>query len=291
MVNVSTLIAENYTESTARTEGRKAERENLSAMREAVLEEITTNPRQYQSFLDLQAGNIRSSVGNVALSLAQLKEPTHVGSLEYWHKLGRRVRPEEMSKSAKVFVPPKDPRRRGYFMGDYYDVAQTEGKPLKEPMKLDEDSPKLEGAFKALLGCAPVPVQEAEELGAPAYYDPEKLTISVDASYPTTEVFAALSTEIALAYAHDKGYNQYFSREDCGLHAESVGYLVCKRLGVACPPPNLEGLAELYEGFETADREKSLNQLCKTAKTMGDRIEGAIQPRQQEQSRRSYAAR
>ncbi len=291
-MSISSMIKETSEAGTARTEERKLARANLSEMRVAVLEEITSEPEQYQKFLDLLGDNIRCSPGNVALSLAQLKEPTHIGSLQYWHDLGRRVTPEDMEKGAQVFVPPKNPHRRGYFMGAYYDVSQTTGKPLKEPVKLEEDSPRMEAALRTLMGAASVPLREETDLGCPAYYDPEKMEIAIDPGYTNTEIFAALTTELALSYAHNKGYNQEFSREVYQLDAESVSYLVCRRFGVPCEQPQAEELALNYEGYDIEDREKALNHLSKTARDMGDRVEKAIQPRQQERSpKRHYPAR
>lgn len=291
MRNISELIRQTSEESTARTAERQAARANLSAMRVAVLDEITANPEQYQRFLDLLGDNIRCSPGNIALTLAQFTNPTQVGSLDYWHSLGRQVTPEEINKGAAVFVPPKNPSHRGYFMGSYYDVSQTTGRPLKEPTTLEDGSPRMETALKALMKSASVPLREEENLGCPAYYDPEKLEIAIDPSYNDGEIFAALATELALSFAHNKGYNREFSREVYQLDAESVGYLVCRRFGVECPKPKADNLALNYDGYETEDKEKALNHLCQTARNMGDRIDKAIQPRQQEQSRKNRYAR
>ena len=50
-------------------------------------------------------------------------------------------------------------------------------------------------------------------------------------------------------------------------------------------------LAQLYEGYEPSDRGEALEQLRKTTRNMGDGIDRAIQPRQQERSRRHLGAR
>lgn len=289
MVNVSELIAKTSAEGAARTEERKAARANLSEMRTAVLGELTVNPELYLQFLDLMGDNMRCSPGNVALTMAQMEEPTHIGSLQYWHEQGRSVKSEEMDKGAQVFVPAKN-RQRGYFMGVYYDVSQTTDRPVKAPLKLEADSPKMEMALETLMRSANVPLKEQNGLGSPAYYDPEKMEIAIDPGYSTGEVFAALTTELTLAYAHKRGYKEGFCREDYQLDAESVGYMVCRRFGVACPAPNMEALSRNYDGYEPEDRETALNSICKTARDMGDRVEKAVQPRQQEKGhKRSFA--
>ena len=52
--------------------------------------------KQYMNYLRLQGDNIQCSVGNVALTMFQLKSATRIGSLSFWHEQGRSVRDEEM---------------------------------------------------------------------------------------------------------------------------------------------------------------------------------------------------
>ena len=115
---------------------------------------------------------------------------------------------------AKVFVPARNSQRRGYLMGDYYDVSQTTGKPMKEPVPLAENSGRMEAALGALMNYSPVPITEGQELGAPARYDERNLCIAIDPSYGEAEVFSALATEIGYARGHDKGRNMDFDRRD-----------------------------------------------------------------------------
>ena len=91
--------------------------------------------------------------------------------------------------------------------------------------------------------------------------------------------------------AYDKGRNIDFDRETYRVDAESVSYMLCRRFGVDCKPPQATELAQLYEGYEPSDRGEALEQLRKTTRNMGDGIDRAIQPRQQERSRRHLGAR
>ena len=54
-MNISDLIKNKSARDQAWLEERRAERGNLSGMRDAILEEITTDPAMYQKYLDLQA--------------------------------------------------------------------------------------------------------------------------------------------------------------------------------------------------------------------------------------------
>ena len=290
-MSISDLIKSKYASDQARVESLRAERGNLSEMRDAALEEITTDPELYQKFLDLQADNISCSAGNVALTMFQMEGATKIGTISFWHEQGRYVRDEFMKAGAKVFVPARNSQRRGYLMGDYYDVSQTTGKPMKEPVPLAESGGRMEAALGALMNASPVPIVEGQDLGAPARYDERNLCIAIDPSYGEAEVFSALAAEIGYARGHDKGRNTDFDRRDYQLDAESIGYMLCRRFGVACEPPQAGELPRLYEGYEASDRGEALESLRKAARNMGDGIERSIQPRQQERSRRRQGFR
>lgn len=278
MASISDLIKSKSSQDQARVEKLRSERESLSGMRDAALEEITSKPEQYQRYLTLQGDNIRCSVGNVALTMFQMKEATKIGSIEFWHEQGRYIRDDAMRSGAKVFVPPKTPQRRGYLMGDYYDISQTTGKPMKEQTPLGENSSRMETALASLMNFSPVPIVESVEIDSPAYYDDTRLALAINPEYGDGEIFAALATEITYARIHDKGRNSEFVRDSYKLDAESVGYFVCRRFGVDCPLPDTRELGVLYEGYEPGDRGEALEQLRKTARNMGDGIDKAINP-------------
>ncbi len=283
MADIRNLIEKKTAEKEAMQEARQVERDNLSQLRSAALETYTSSPEMYQDYLRLQGANIQCSVGNVALTLAQMPEATQVGTREYWHEQGRFVKEEEMQKGATVFLPPRDPRRRGYFMGNYYDVSQTTGKPLKAPSKLEENGPKMEEALESLMGTSPVGFQSNPDMDCPAYYDSENMVITINPDRSNTEVFVGLAEEIAHARAHNRGRNTNYNREEFDLDAQSVAYLLCQRFGIDCPLPDASHVAEVYEGYEASDRESVLDEIRKKARDMGNTIERAVFPRQQEQ--------
>lgn len=264
-----------------RTEGRRAERAELSAKRDDSLLAVTTNPDLYTQFLVLQADNIGLSPGNIALAMTQLTNPTKMGTTDYWHSQGRFVMDEEMQKGAKVFVPSRNPSFRGYLMGNYYDVTQTTGKPMKDPPPLTEGA-KMDAALSAILDTSPVGFVEDNELKAPVRYDERDCVLRVNTTYCTEAVFAALATEISYARIHNRGQNRDYERESFQLTAESIGFMVCRRFGVDCPLPNSDRVAQAYEYYEPEDRGKALDFMRQTARNMGDTVDKSIQPRKQE---------
>ena len=146
MPSISEILKGKTARDEARVTELRAERESLSYMRDGALEEITTKPDRYRQYLALQADNIRCSVGNVALTIVQMPEATRIGTTDFWHDQGRYVLDEAMNNGAKVYLPPRDPKRRGYFMGYYYDVSQTSGRPLREAEVLTDKSPRMMAA-------------------------------------------------------------------------------------------------------------------------------------------------
>ena len=102
MISIRDLIEKTTSQSEQQREVRQAERTNLSQMRDAAFEVVTTEPELYQKYLTLQADNIRCSAGNVALTLIQLPDASKIGSIDYWHSVGRYVQDEAMQNGAKV---------------------------------------------------------------------------------------------------------------------------------------------------------------------------------------------
>lgn len=283
MPSISDIIKNKTTRDAARTEQRQMERESISAMRDSSLTMITSSQEHYMEYLNLQADNIQCSVGNVALTMAQLQGATRIGSTDYWHAQGRYVRDDAINAGAKVFVPPRNKQYRGYFMGNYYDVSQTTGKPLPEQAPLTDQDPRMDTALAALMDQSPVTVAESSEIDAPAYYDPERLTIFINPDCSHTAEFATLAAEIPLARAHDRGYNASFRREYYELDAKSAGYMVCRRFGVTCTPPEWGAYEDnLYTGLSASVRGEMLEGVRATARNIGNNIEQTINPRQQE---------
>ena len=297
MPSLSEILRSKSESNQQRTEIRRAERENLSQMRDSSLTAITTTPECYTQYLALQADNISLSAGNIALALVQLPNPTRIGTTDYWHKQGRYVMDEEMQKGATVFVPPRNKNFRGYLMGSYYDVTQTGGRPLKAAAPLAEGSDRMNAAFAALLDTAPVGFVENTRLDVPVRYNERDCVLEINTQYSTGEVFAALATEISYARIHDRGMNRDYDRAAFQLTAESIGYMVCRRFGVDCPMPNADKVEQYYNFFEADERGKSLDLMRQTARNMGDTVEKSIQPRQQEHNNsrnnthRQYGAR
>lgn len=279
MANIENLIANRMAE----REARQQDRAQLSDARIAMIETITTEPQAYLQYLDLQANNPQMSVGNVVLSLQQLgeKNPTVLGTENQWKKLGRNILPGEVGKGANIFV--KNERSGAYYMGETFDVTQTSGRVLPEPMTLADNTPEMEKALQTLLSAVTVDIVTDEGLSVPAQYDPENVELHVNTGFSDSEVFAAVADEMALAKFHNGGYNPDYSRAEYELDAQSVGYLVCRRFGIKHERPNAAHVAELYENWTPESVEAALKANHDQAKELGNRISRAIDPQQRQQ--------
>ena len=166
---------------------------------------------------------------------------------------------------------------KGYVLAPAYDLSQTYGREL-QPQRLDSDTPEMEKALSTVLNYAVVPVVLEEELERPAYYDTEKLELAVNPNYPDNEAFAAIAAEVAHSRRHARGFNSYYSREDCSLDAQSVSCILCRRFGVERSMPDLSRLGELYSGWATPEVRQALDSVQDMSKKMVNSIERNIAP-------------
>ena len=157
---------------------------------------------------------------------------------------------------------------------------------------LTDKSPRMMAALTALMDQSPVELAEDKEISSPAFYDEASYTIYINPDQKPSAVFAALATEIAYARAHERGYNKGYKRELYKLDAESVGYMVCRRFGVECSPPDAKYVNILYDGYPAVNRGEALEQLRGTARKIGDGLDQKLNPRQQERkTSRQYGRR
>ena len=283
MANLEEIIAQKEAQDTQWREQRQADRENTSAMQDAGITEITTNPEAYARYLDMQGDNPAYSAGNIALAMVQDPEATIFGTRERWKSLNRGVLDTQRGKGFKIFT--RSTYGRGYTLTEAYDIRQTQGRELRPPV-LRDDTKEMAAALRALLNYAPVPVVSDEDLPVAAYYDMKELAINP--AFSDSEAFSAIAAEIAHARFHAKGYNAAYVREDSDLDAQSISYILCRRFGVKRDVPELSRLDYLYGGWDAPDRRSALDQLQTMSKQIGGSIERDIAPPQRGRAQQPY---
>lgn len=277
------------------SEKKQAEREDLMAMLESSVMDITSIPENYQAFLDFQASSdSRYSANNAALVLAQNPDATHVGSMDHWNKLGRNVVRGEtairvMAPERYDYIKPEQQetngggvetvnvRRRGlgFKMNSVFDVSQTTGKALPEPVLMNTPE-SMEKGIKALIDQSPVPMGVDNTMATPAFYDHATMSISVNPSYPENESLFALAREVTHAQLHGGGRYTGYTREGSEFYATSVAHLVCKRFGVDAPPQDFSRVTNEFSGLSQEGRREVLDMLHEISKGMGDRMQQEV---------------
>lgn len=278
MANLEQIITQKTAADTAWKEERQMERENVNAMQDAGITEITSNPEAYARYLEVQGDNPAYSAGNIALVSFQLPEATVFGTRDRWKTLNRSVLDTEKDKGAKIFA--RSPFGKGYVLADAYDVSQTQGRDLKKAV-LQDDSKEMESALTTVLNYAVVPVVIDKELPVAAFYDQKNMELAINPDFPDSEAFAAIAAEVAHSRFHAKGAVPGYNRDEFDLDAQSVSYLLCRRFGVEREMPDVSGVAELYEGLDAQERRYALDSIQDVSKKMGRSIEKNLETEKQ----------
>lgn len=275
MANLEEIVSRK-TENDSQWKARQqADRENLMALQDAAVMEITSSPEAYSLYLDLQGDNPAYSAGNIALAMVQDGDVTVFGTKEKWKMLGRFVPVSENGNGIHIFA--RSTFGKGYTLADAYDVRQTQGRPMKE-VKLENDTKEMESAMATLLNYAACQVVIDKELRTPAVYDPQRMEVAINPDYPDGEMFAAIAAAVAHSRLHGKGYNTQYEYAECDLDAQSVSYLLCRRFGVKRELPDMAEMPALYEGWDTQERRQALDQIQKMSKQIGGSVEKSITP-------------
>ena len=270
MANLEEIIAEKTQQDTQWREQRQADRENIVAMQDAGIVEITSNPEMYVKYLDMQGDNPAYSVGNIALVMFQDPEATVFGTPERWKTLNRSVMDLERGKGVKIFA--RDARTKAYALTDAYDVSQTQGKDVKHKT-LRENSMEMTSALKTLLNYSKAEPAVDRDMDAPAFFDEEKKELAINPNYLDQEAFAAIAAEVALTRYHDKGYNPDYSWSRYELDAQSVSYILCRRYGIEPKMPNMERLPERFGGMTLDECKSVLDKIQDMSKQIGRSID------------------
>lgn len=268
MANLEYLIQRKAEDNDIWKKQQMAERENATAIQDVSIEVITSEPEQYIRYLDMQGDNPTYSAGNVAMVLGVMPTATVFGTRDRWQSLHHTIKPEEADKGVKIFA--RDPRTKLYVLADAYDVTQTSGGELKHTM-LEADSEEMSRAFTTLLNYSKVNPVVDKGLDAPAYYDEEKKELAINPDFSDAEAFAAIAAEVALTRYQRQMPDYSWSRYE--LDAQSVAYILCRRFGIEARTPNIERLAERFDGMDVQERKAVLDSIQDMSKQIGRSIE------------------
>ena len=301
MANIGDLLQSRQEQKEQWKENKQAEREELSAIIDNGLDEVTGSAGKFVQYLRMQAKIPAYGASNTILIMAQRPGVTEVRSMRQWNKLGRSINrgesgikilvPEEYSYqqkverrddySGEVYTEQVHREGRGYKVGRVFDLLQTNGRLAPRHPELAEGTHQLDAGLRALLDLSPAPVVSRETLAQPARYDEQNAVIFVQPEAGGGEMFRALAAEIGHARIHDGGRFQDYRREDFSLDADSVSFILCQRFGVQTPTPDFSQVSELYGGLEKEDKRMFLDGIQSLAEKLGNRVEREVSPQQQ----------
>ena len=105
MANLEQIVSRKAENDTKWKEAQQAERENTTAMQDAGITEITSNPEAYARYLEMQGDNPSYSAGNIALVMFGNPEATVFGTRDRWKTLSRSVMDSEKSNGVSPTTP------------------------------------------------------------------------------------------------------------------------------------------------------------------------------------------
>jgi hypothetical protein len=199
----------------------------------------------------------RYSFNNICLIARQRPAATHVAGFHTWRALGRCVRKGE--KGIAILAPivrrkdfdaaDEEKHVAGFRAAYVFDVAQTDGTPLPEPVTASGDpgvrTALLRNAIRA--GC--ITIEEADDLGG-ALGTSAGGRIRVVRGLPAAEEFVVLVHEFAHELLHHSP-DRPTSRDTRELEAEAVAFVVGHAVGLEVSQSSRDYI-HLYRGDRAA---------------------------------------
>lgn len=256
--------------------------ESASALAQQSLADLEAALAQGKSeamtrYLDMLSRFHKYSFGNVMMILAQKPDATRVAGFNAWRSLNRFVKKGE--KGIAIFAPMMLKQREGtvepagndastetkrvlrFRVVHVFDISQTEGEPLPEPVRVGGDPGVCITRLEQFIASKNIVVEFVESLGGA-----EGVSlggrIQVLKSLPPAERFATLVHECAHECLH-RGEDRPATKTVRETEAEAVAFVVCRAIGLDTGTASSDYIA-LYQG-DTATLSASLDRIQKTA--------------------------
>ncbi|HUZ53105.1 MAG TPA: ArdC-like ssDNA-binding domain-containing protein [Streptosporangiaceae bacterium] len=251
---------------------------------------------EWKRYLDVQSRFRRYSFANTMLILTQRPDATQVASFRKWLELdrcvvkgeaalriwapaGRAAKPEPEAAAEEKTEEAETATAKAYatrfVMVPVFDVSQTDGTPLPEPVRLldGQDEAGIFGKLAKVAEGIGYRVQVTPEIdGHPGAnglceYGHRKLTVAGNRS--ELQQVKSLAHEMGHALLHEPPADgkRDIMRGQMELEAESTAYVVCQSLGLDTSDYSFGYVA----GWQSGDKDKAREQI----KASGKRISGA----------------
>lgn len=255
-------------------------KQSAYAMIDKTLTEFSEGGGNLQSYLDVQSKFDRYSARNALLIMEQKPDAIKIGDYGYWKDQGVFVKKQERSNPILILEPGNEYTREDGSVGQYYnakklyDITQTTTREKSQPT-VNRDERLL---LKALINNPPAPIKTVEELpnGVGAFYDHDANEIQVRKGMDASDIFRSVSLE--LAHAELAAGNEDYTRNDAGMTAFCVSYMLCKKNSIDTKGYDLSRLSNVFEGKEPQEVGAELSQIRDTAHSISSRMAKVLEP-------------
>lgn len=270
-------------------EQKKTERENAFKMVEETATQIARDGKALIGYLDVQSRFDRYSVSNALLIFTQRPEATRLGDFNLWKENEAFIKKGE---AGIVIIEPGEQYKRGdgsrgvkYNVKKVFDVLQTTMEPVPET-KIVHDEKIL---IRALMSDAPVAINANDKLpeNMPAIYMPETKEILIRPGLTESDLFRALSQELAHVEMNREGY----SRKECAHKAYCSAYIICKRSGIDVSGFNFTNFPAHYKDMSSRDVRNDLSKIRDAANAVTSRMARVLEPGKTQYKKRDEQSR
>jgi len=233
-----------------------------------------------RTYLDFVSRFHKYSFGNTILLASQMPTATHVAGFRAWKKLGRHVKKGE--RGLKIVVPMSyrkdtsatDDKDRIFFrVSHVFDVSQTDGEPLPEPIEVNGDPgvhlPKLYGFTEDHA----IQVEKRDQLSSPdALGISHGGRVEILAELPPAQEFETLAHELAHELLHkDFPKGERPTKAVLETEAEAVSYVLCNAIGLT----DTQGMSDyiLHHDGDVDVLKASLERIRSTSRILLEALE------------------
>lgn len=229
--------------------------EMYNKLKEGVTNIINSN--QYVEFLKFSKNFHHYSFNNMVLIYSQMEDATRVAGFKTWEKLGRKIK--KGAKGIQIFFPIKRTYSKKitgqtslnsnsytnentesqetieyftYRPTYVFDVSQTTGKPVPEPIKVEKlNTNNMTEFFSFLKDFSPYPILDKElSSSLYGYWNKEEKHIVLNANLSIDDKVATLIHELSHALYDD--FNYKHDRKLSETFVESVAFIVADYFGL-----------------------------------------------------------
>ena len=251
---------------------QKAASQIKNALEKLTVELEKGTSQQFKKFLAAMAKFHRYSWGNALLITLQRSDAKHVAGYRTWQKLGRQVKKGQ--KGILIMAPivyrrrqanereakEEDERTVGLKAAYVFDVSQTDGKELPEPVTVEGDPRFYLERLKQFVQSHDIKLEYASLNSVEGFAGKGRIVVRQDLE--PGEEFSTMVHELshALLHVHDGVPEAKTVRE---TEAEAIAYIVCEAVGLQTNTASSDYIALCKGSKDTLA--KSLQRIQETA--------------------------